>query len=332
MASLVSRLWMKLCKKRPALSIMIVGLDNSGKTSILNNLMSFNQAQASSSSSSHDNNTHRDNKSQQTPSSSTTSSLSTSATAPSTRKSQTNAGDGAAVSPTVGYNYERVHYKGCSLTVLDFSGQNRYRNLWQEFYNCVDAIVFVIDSSDLIRLVVVRDELETLLSHPYFGSLAGDSAAGDNRQSTSDKSKIEQQHQQLAPRIFAQKQITLNNQGNLIQSPLSDQTTTTTTTTTVASSGRQRIRVPILFLANKSDLPNSVDIEVIVRALNLNQLPKSRHPWLIQATSVNSAQGICEGFDWLASQLSALSTTQTNTSPTPTTSSPPPIPATATPQ
>lgn len=289
---------MKLIKKRPALGIMIVGLDNSGKTSILNYLTSLNSRSTSSSPTQQEQFSSQasDNKISKSSSSDTRSTESSIKIG----SGASNAGNKSTTTPTIGYNYERIQYKGLTFTALDFSGQNRYRNLWQEFYNCVDAIVFVIDSSDLIRLVVVRDELETLLSHPYFGTLLGD----DNSTISGNSSQVP---------LGAQKQIVLTSQGKLIQSPIDSSASASQTSILAPSTShgrnntplrRQRIKIPILFLANKCDLANSVDIEVIVKALNLNQLPKNRHPWLITATSIRSnPYGIMEGFDWLVSQL-----------------------------
>lgn len=45
------------------------------------------------------------------------------------------------------------------------SGQGRYRNLWEKYYSGAEAIIFVIDSSDKIRLAVAKDELHNLLQH-----------------------------------------------------------------------------------------------------------------------------------------------------------------------
>ncbi|XP_056415297.1 ADP-ribosylation factor-like protein 6 isoform X4 [Hyla sarda] len=45
------------------------------------------------------------------------------------------------------------------------SGQGRYRNLWEHYYKEGQAIIFVIDSSDKLRMVVAKEELETLLNH-----------------------------------------------------------------------------------------------------------------------------------------------------------------------
>lgn len=46
------------------------------------------------------------------------------------------------------------------------SGAGRYRNLWEHHFKSCQGIVFVIDSSDRMRLVVVKDELNILLQHP----------------------------------------------------------------------------------------------------------------------------------------------------------------------
>lgn len=81
----------------------------------------------------------------------------------------------------------------CSLsfTVFDMSGQSRYRNLWEHYFKYKPdqsltehhiqgsawtvtppvplreshAVIFVVDSSDKLRMVVAKEELDTLLSH-----------------------------------------------------------------------------------------------------------------------------------------------------------------------
>ncbi|CAG9803757.1 unnamed protein product [Chironomus riparius] len=68
--------------------------------------------------------------------------------------------------PTIGFNVEHFENQGVSFTAFDFSGQGRYRNLWEHHFKSCHGIVFVIDSSDRMRLVVVKDELELLLQHP----------------------------------------------------------------------------------------------------------------------------------------------------------------------
>jgi ADP-ribosylation factor-like protein 6 len=97
-------------------NLIIVGLDNSGKTSIINYLK------------------------------------------PKDAKLLT-------IVPTVGFNVEKFTVKSLNFTVFDMSGQGRYRNLWEHYYKDVDAIIFVIDSTDPMRLVVSKEELTNMLFH-----------------------------------------------------------------------------------------------------------------------------------------------------------------------
>ncbi|VDP84511.1 unnamed protein product [Echinostoma caproni] len=95
--------------------ILIIGLDNSGKTTILNHLRSKD--------------------------------------------------DPVDVVPTIGFNVEKIFRNSLSITCFDMSGHCRYRNLWEKYYAECDAIIFVVDSSDKLRLIVAQDEFEQMLSH-----------------------------------------------------------------------------------------------------------------------------------------------------------------------
>ncbi|XP_028967738.1 ADP-ribosylation factor-like protein 6 [Galendromus occidentalis] len=102
-------------KKRQA-SVLVVGLDNSGKSTILNHFK------------------------------------------PDEQKS-------IEIVPTIGFSVETFKIKNLNLTAFDMSGQGRYRNLWEHYYQDAQGIIFVIDSTDALRMVVVKDELELLLQH-----------------------------------------------------------------------------------------------------------------------------------------------------------------------
>jgi len=74
----------------------------------------------------------------------------------------------AEVVPTVGFTVER--FKGgkngqLTLTAFDMSGQGRYRNLWEHYYKEAHGIIYVVDSSDRMRMVVAKHELDQLLEH-----------------------------------------------------------------------------------------------------------------------------------------------------------------------
>ncbi|XP_064404166.1 ADP-ribosylation factor-like protein 6 [Halichondria panicea] len=103
-------------KKKQA-KVLCVGLDNSGKTTIINQLK------------------------------------------PDTSKCQN-------ITPTIGFSVDIFTHANLSFTVFDMSGQGRYRGLWEHYYKDVHAVMFVVDSSDKLRLPVAKDELDQLLAHP----------------------------------------------------------------------------------------------------------------------------------------------------------------------
>jgi ADP-ribosylation factor-like protein 6 len=45
------------------------------------------------------------------------------------------------------------------------SGQGRYRSLWEHYYRDVQAIIYVLDSTDRLRCCVAKEELVQLLNH-----------------------------------------------------------------------------------------------------------------------------------------------------------------------
>ena len=67
--------------------------------------------------------------------------------------------------PTIGFTVEKFSRSKLSFTAFDMSGQGRYRDLWEHYFLDADSIVFVIDSSDKMRISVCKDELDTVLGH-----------------------------------------------------------------------------------------------------------------------------------------------------------------------
>nr|XP_046217073.1 ADP-ribosylation factor-like protein 6 isoform X2 [Oncorhynchus gorbuscha] len=122
--------WLGLKKKE--VNVLCLGLDNSGKTTIINQLKPSNQSLFGPLS---DDWKH---------------------------VSQTQTQD---IVPTIGFNIEKFKSSSLSFTVFDMSGQSRYRNLWEHYYKESHAIIFVIDSGDQLRIVVAKEELDTLLNH-----------------------------------------------------------------------------------------------------------------------------------------------------------------------
>lgn len=107
--------WLGLKKKE--INVLCIGLDNSGKTTIINKL----------------------------------------------KPEKTQAQD---IVPTVGFTVEKFISQSLNFTVFDMSGSGRYRNLWEHYYKTAQAVIFVLDSSDKLRMVVAKEELDMLLQHP----------------------------------------------------------------------------------------------------------------------------------------------------------------------
>ena len=65
-----------------------------------------------------------------------------------------------------GFNVETISpCRGISLTVWDVGGQDHLRTLWHHYFDNVDGLVFVVDSTDNRRLHVARAELEGTYQH-----------------------------------------------------------------------------------------------------------------------------------------------------------------------
>uniref|UniRef100_A0A9J2PU74 ADP-ribosylation factor-like protein 6 n=1 Tax=Ascaris lumbricoides TaxID=6252 RepID=A0A9J2PU74_ASCLU len=114
-------------------NILVIGLDNSGKTTILNQL--------------------------KPPEAQTTQDPEENPQLDFTNEIH------LQVVPTVGYNVDKFTSSNMSFSAYDMSGQGKYRNLWETYYKEVDGVIFVVDSSDRLRIAVARDELWLLLDH-----------------------------------------------------------------------------------------------------------------------------------------------------------------------
>lgn len=65
---------------------------------------------------------------------------------------------------TVGFNVETVKYRNVSFAVWDCGGQERIRPLWRHYFTGTDALIYVVDLSDLERLEESRKELMRAIS------------------------------------------------------------------------------------------------------------------------------------------------------------------------
>ena len=58
---------------------------------------------------------------------------------------------------TIGLNVETIKHKNLELLVFDVGGQAR--SLWSYYFEDLDALIFVIDTTDFDRINIVKEEL-----------------------------------------------------------------------------------------------------------------------------------------------------------------------------
>ena len=56
-----------------------------------------------------------------------------------------------------------MHHKGINFTLWDVGGLPKIRHLWPHYYVNNDAVIFVVDSSDQVRLPEAKKELAMVL-------------------------------------------------------------------------------------------------------------------------------------------------------------------------
>eukprot|EP00753_Platysulcus_tardus_P020983 PLAT8548.1.p1 GENE.PLAT8548.1~~PLAT8548.1.p1 ORF type:complete len:189 (+),score=70.12 PLAT8548.1:25-591(+) len=115
-------LMLRLGFAKTEVRIMVVGLDNSGKTTLINHLK------------------------------------------------PSKGGEHMTTTPTVGFSVEEFSKGSLAFTVFDMSGASGFRSLWEQYYCDISAIIFVVDSTDRVRMCVAKDELQELLAHADIGS------------------------------------------------------------------------------------------------------------------------------------------------------------------
>ena len=70
------------------------------------------------------------------------------------------------VVPTVGFKAEQFAKNNIAFTMFDMSGASTHRDLWTHYYKECDAVIYVIDCKDKLRVCVAEKELQDMLAHP----------------------------------------------------------------------------------------------------------------------------------------------------------------------
>ncbi|KAK9842022.1 hypothetical protein WJX81_004618 [Elliptochloris bilobata] len=74
-----------------------------------------------------------------------------------------NGEDTSTISPTLGFNIKTMQFKSFRLNIWDVGGQKMLRAYWRNYYEQTDALLWVVDSADAVRMQDCRAELHGLL-------------------------------------------------------------------------------------------------------------------------------------------------------------------------
>ncbi|CAF9906930.1 MAG: ADP-ribosylation factor-like protein 2 [Gomphillus americanus] len=67
------------------------------------------------------------------------------------------------VSPTLGFIIKTIDYHGYKLNIWDVGGQKTLRSYWRNYFEKTDALIWVVDATDRLRVEDCKDELAGLL-------------------------------------------------------------------------------------------------------------------------------------------------------------------------
>ena len=65
--------------------------------------------------------------------------------------------------PTIGVDLEEIKVKNVSVKCWDLSGQLKLRDTWKYYYENVNGIVFVIDSTNMEQMQNVRETMHQMM-------------------------------------------------------------------------------------------------------------------------------------------------------------------------
>ena len=268
MYHLVKSLYLRYTSKEEY-SILLLGLDNAGKTTLLNQIKTLYSDTTSSSipPTRLPGNVSGEREGQEQ-------------TNPDEDRKQDSSSVGDTI-PTVGQNVATIDLPEMYLRIWDVGGQTTLRRLWRSYYKSAHAIVFVVDSSDIGNPEITSSVNSTPIPTPLMNLPATFSSPLDNNSTAAvSGSKTATANPRLASCRDALE--------SLLQS---DDT----------------VGVPILVLANKQDRDDCVDLvrikEGLVRPVFEGERGSVVRDSRVLPVSALEGKGVAEAVDWLRTRL-----------------------------
>ena len=66
--------------------------------------------------------------------------------------------------PTIGFNVETLQYKNIEFQAWDIGGQFKLRNLWSNYLDNTQGLIYVVDSNDAERIAESAEALQMIIS------------------------------------------------------------------------------------------------------------------------------------------------------------------------
>jgi ADP-ribosylation factor related protein 1 len=70
------------------------------------------------------------------------------------------------IQPTVGLNIVELQFRTIKAVVWDVGGSEKFRPVWEKYYQDINAVLFVVDSNDMECLPSAKRVLKEVVGHP----------------------------------------------------------------------------------------------------------------------------------------------------------------------
>lgn len=75
------------------------------------------------------------------------------------------------IPPTVGMNLAKIHLRGSRVIFWDLGGQKKMRSMWERYYAEANAVIFVVDSADLVRLEEAKLSFDSVCDNDWLSDV-----------------------------------------------------------------------------------------------------------------------------------------------------------------
>ena len=75
------------------------------------------------------------------------------------------------IPPTVGMNLAKIQLRGSRVIFWDLGGQKKMRSMWERYYAEANAVIFVVDSADVVRLEEAKLSFDSVCDNDWLSDV-----------------------------------------------------------------------------------------------------------------------------------------------------------------